>query len=235
MLPDGRVVTGGPAGGCWCGTRPSRATARPSSAATRARWGGGGAAGRAGGHRRLADGRVLVWDPAEPGGAPAELGRHDGRCGRWRCCRTGGWSPAATTGGCWCGTRPSPAPPRLELGRHDGGVRAVAVLPDGRVVTGGTDQRVLVWDPAEPSGIPAELGRSRGGLVRAVAALADGRIVTGGGDRRVLVWDPGGAGIRVVQLSCSVSTLTVAPLAPSRSNLIIAHEGTGFSLWSLTG
>ena len=40
-------------------------------------------------------GRVLVWDPAEPGAGP------------------------------------------VELGRHEGGVSAVAVLPDGRVVTGG--------------------------------------------------------------------------------------------------
>ena len=60
------------------------------------------------------DGRVLVWDPAPPGAGPAELGRHDGLAvaWRWRCCRTGGWSPAGTTGGCWCGTRPSPAPAR---------------------------------------------------------------------------------------------------------------------------
>jgi WD40 repeat protein len=34
----------------------------------------------------------------------------------------------------------------VELGRHEGGVRAVAVLPDGRVVSGGDDDRVLVWD-----------------------------------------------------------------------------------------
>ena len=34
--------------------------------------------------------------------------------GRWRCCRTGGWSPAAASAAarCWCGTRPSRAPGR---------------------------------------------------------------------------------------------------------------------------
>ena len=78
VLPDGRVVTGGRRrAGCWCGTRRRRAPARPSSAATS---GGVGAVavlpdGRvvtAGGH----DGRVLVWDPAEPGAGPVELGRH---------------------------------------------------------------------------------------------------------------------------------------------------------------
>ena len=46
--------------------------------------------------------RVLVWDPARPGTGPVELGGHEGGCGRWRCCRTGRWSPAATTTGCGC-------------------------------------------------------------------------------------------------------------------------------------
>jgi hypothetical protein len=35
-----------------------------------------------------------------------------------------------------------------ELGRHNRGVGAVMVLPDGRVVSGGGDGRLLVWDPA---------------------------------------------------------------------------------------
>ena len=64
-----------------------------------------------------------MWDPADPGAGPAELGREHGR------------------------------------------VRAVAVLPDGRVVTGG-DRRVLMWDPADPGAGPAELGRDDGGWMR---------------------------------------------------------------------
>ena len=57
----------------------------------------------------------------------------------------------------WTTRRTSPAL-ILELGRHDDGVQAVAVLPDGRVVTGGGGGRVLVWDPAEPGDRP---GRAR--------------------------------------------------------------------------
>ena len=49
-------------------------------------------------------GRVLVWDPAEPGTGP------------------------------------------VELGRVEDGVGAVAVLPDGRVVTGAGGDRVRLWD-----------------------------------------------------------------------------------------
>jgi WD40 repeat protein len=50
------------------------------------------------------DARVLVWDPAEPGARPVEVGRHVDR------------------------------------------VKAVAVLPDGRVVTGSYDDRVWLWN-----------------------------------------------------------------------------------------
>jgi hypothetical protein len=77
----------------------------------------------------------------------------------------------------------------VELGRHNSWVEAVAVLPDGRVVSGGSDQRVLVWDPSRPGSAPVELGR-HDDRVEAVAVLPDGRVVSGGSDRRVLVWDP---------------------------------------------
>ena len=79
-------------------------------------------------------------------------------------------------------------PPLLEVGGHDGGVSAVAVLPDGRVVTGGGDGRVRLWDPQQP-GRPTELG-GHDGAVRGAAVLPDGRVVTGGVDRRVRLWDP---------------------------------------------
>jgi hypothetical protein len=38
--------------------------------------------------------------------------------------------------------------PAAELGRHDGALEAIAVLRDGRIVTGRRDARVLVCDPA---------------------------------------------------------------------------------------
>ena len=93
-----------------------------------------------------ADGRVRVWDPTPLGPARSSSSATAAGWGRWRCYPTGGWSPAATTGGCWCRTRPPPGPARWRLGRHDSPVSAVAVLPDGRVVTGDNDRRVLVRD-----------------------------------------------------------------------------------------
>jgi hypothetical protein len=84
-----------------------------------------------------------------------------------------------------------------ELGRHDDSVRAVAGLPDGRVASGGSDRRVLVWDPSQPGTDPVELGHDS---VRAVAVLPDGRVVSGGDDFRVLVWDPSQLGSGPVEL-----------------------------------
>jgi WD40 repeat protein len=57
-----------------------------------------------------------------------------------------GWSAAAGIFRLlvWDPARPGSGP--VELGRHDHLVRSVAVLPDGRVVSGGDDRRVLVWD-----------------------------------------------------------------------------------------
>jgi hypothetical protein len=50
----------------------------------------------------------------------------------------------------------------VELGHHcDGRVRGVAVVAGARVVAGGNDGRVLVWDPARPGTDPAELGPRR--------------------------------------------------------------------------
>ena len=107
----------------------------------------------------------------------------------------------------------------LEFGRHEGSVGAVAVLPDGRVVTGGDPVgggRVLVWDPAAPGTSPVELGRHEGS-VAAVAVLPDGRVVTGGdpvGGGRVLVWDPAAPGTSPVELGRhegSVAAVAVLP------------------------
>ena len=79
-----------------------------------------------------------------------------------------------------------------ELGRHESGVVAAAALPDGRVVTGGGEGRVLVWDPAAAGGSTASW-HSHAGPVRALGCLPDGR-VTGGDDGRVLVGDPAAPG-----------------------------------------
>ena len=77
------------------------------------------------------------------------------------------------------------------------GMWSVAVLPDGRLVTGGSGApgggRLLIWDPAHLDNLPTLLGRDRG-WHNSIGVLPDGRILTlGGGWRqngRILLWDP---------------------------------------------
>ena len=72
------------------------------------------------------------------------------RCGGGGDRRTDWWSPAARTVRCGCGTRAPPVTRGRELGRHDGAVSAVAVTGEGRVVSGGADGTVRLWDPRNP-------------------------------------------------------------------------------------
>ena len=100
----------------------------------------------------------------------------------------------------------------VEFGVQVGQVAALAVLPDGRVVSGASDWRVRVWDPKAPGAGPIKLGGqiSPGagpallGIhyehVTGLAVLPDGRVASGSGDGRVRLWDPEAPGADPVEL-----------------------------------
>jgi WD40 repeat protein len=76
-----------------------------------------------------------------------------------------------------------------ELTGHAGAVTAVAVAPDGTLVSAGWDQTARVWDLA--AGRPAAVLRGHQGAVHAVRFGPDGRtLATAGADGAVGVWDP---------------------------------------------
>ena len=197
----------------------------------------------------LPDGRVVsggdrgwvqVWDPARPGAGPVELGRHDGEVAAVAVLPDG----RVVSGGgdgrvlMWDPARPGAGP--VELGRHED-VNTVAVLPGarsrwrsrrrsrkdelGRVVSGGGDGRVLVWDPARPGAGPVELGRHPGNYVVAVAVLPDGRVVSAG-NGSMWVWDPARPGADPVELALTddIGVTAVAVLPDGR---VVSGGGRG--------
>jgi len=76
-----------------------------------------------------------------------------------------------------------------ELGGLERLVRVVAVLSDGRVACGGSDGRLLVWDPSRVRIAVDELG-SHSGMVTAVAMWPGGKLISAGEDGWLLFWDP---------------------------------------------
>ena len=93
---------------------------------------------------------------------------------------------------------------------------AMAVLPDGRVVSGFGDGTMLVLDSSAQGGGPLLVGRAGGGVC-AMAVLPDGRVISVGGleERRVLIWDPAASGADPVEFGRDDSGLTVVAVLPN--------------------
>ena len=92
----------------------------------------------------------------------------------------------------WTTRTAGPARP-VVLGQRPGNPEAIGVLPDGRIVTGWDDGRILVWDPNAPDASPAEIGRHDSEGHRTLLALLpppDGRVITCRDDGRILACDP---------------------------------------------
>ena len=150
------------------------------------------------------DGRVLVWDPADPGTGPVELGHCDGEVAAMAVLPDGRVVSAGGDSGrvlVWDPADPGPGP--IELGHCDSAVMAVAVLPDGRMVSADSDDRVRLQDgrssspgsllacsayalatSPSPSGARLFIGHALGGIscweVRAAAQNMHGARQRGG-------------------------------------------------------
>lgn len=81
----------------------------------------------------------------------------------------------------WLRSDPIASPtywPLSSMVRHRGEVACVALLPDGRVVSGGEDGLVILWDPRRYT---TYVIHRHDWWVRAVAVSADGRVIVSGG------------------------------------------------------
>jgi WD40 repeat protein len=72
------------------------------------------------------------------------------------------------------------------MSNHRGPVRALAVLTDGKIASGG-DNSVRLWDPATGQ---SQVITEHTDSVLALAVLLDGKIASASGDNSVRLWDP---------------------------------------------
>jgi WD40 repeat protein len=70
-------------------------------------------------------------------------------------------------------------------------VRALVVLGDGRLASGGKDGKIKLW-PKDGGGDPEVL--LHGSSVTSMAVLADGRLASGGNDGKIKLWPKDGGG-----------------------------------------
>jgi WD40 repeat protein len=92
-----------------------------------------------------------------------------------------------------------------EFGSHHNVVRAVSIVRDEMVVSGGDDGRVLLWQTRDRRIDRIAIGH-HDGSVRAVAGVPDDRAISGGQDQRVRIWD-----LREPRLSVTESGIPTGP------------------------
>lgn len=225
ICPDGQVVTGGADGRVWRWN-----AGRPAEPFELGRHGSAISAiiALSGGRVTCCDtdGDLRSWTPAEPGQF-ISLGQHRGAvlaAFENDLVASGGydgqvrlWDPAGRSG------------PFL-LGGHGGPVVALALLSDGRVISGETTGDVAMWERGRP-------GERRnfepyGGRLNALAVLS-GHLFGGGDDGNICIWDLTGRKIGTVAAH-EGSWLTSLAALPT-GHLLSAGTDDRIILWQFAG
>jgi WD40 repeat protein len=199
------------------------------------------------------DGTIVLWDPAT-GKEAATLKGHTGAVvavaysAKAGLLATGSWDEAKGQGQLklWDADPASKSfgKEQRQLAGHATGVVCLAFAPDGRTLaSGGTDGKVIFWDPAS--------GEKRGevdahkGVVRCVAFAPNGRyLASGGDDATISVRGPDGRPILFeasAQLKSAqpfgghTAAVTALAFAANSAVLASASEDRTVRLWNVNG
>ncbi|HEY8286459.1 MAG TPA: TIR domain-containing protein, partial [Chloroflexota bacterium] len=123
---------------------------------------------------------------------------------------------------------------------QNGGVRALAYSPDGRILaSGGDDDAIRLWDAASEQQIgPPLTGHT--GAVTTLAFSSDGTLLaSGSADQTIRLWHRSGAGGRWVPLGVPLGgqrdQVRVAAFSPNGKLLAASSWDGSIWLWDLSG
>ena len=110
---------------------------------------------------------------------------------------------------------------------HDAAVNAVAYLGQGRVVSGGDDYTLRLWDSA--TGISQELGAHQAKIIQ-IDVHPDGtRVATASWDRTARVWAVDGSGY--VEMKGHENTINDVGFSPDGARLYTASSDGSIRIW----
>ena len=117
---------------------------------------------------------------------------------------------------------------RAILEGHTGRVRCVCIMPDGRIVSGSRDEKLIVW---APDGSHLRTLHEHTDYVWCVAALPEDRVASGSKDGCIHIWDVNtGHHLSGIYVNGAVRCLAVLP-----DGTVIADGGDGrLKLWDVT-
>jgi len=115
---------------------------------------------------------------------------------------------------------------------HDDAVNAVAMLPDGRIATGGADSRIAIWPPGEQQ--PQIVLQGHSAPVVALALSPDGTtLASASWDRTVRLWPLDGGPSRVLQ--GHQQNVNGVAFLPDGSALVSVGYDATLRIWPLPG
>ncbi len=114
---------------------------------------------------------------------------------------------------------------------HESAVNAVAILKDGRVVTGGEDGRIAIWKPGVP--LPERTFEGHTAPVVALAVSPDGStIASASWDRTIRLWPVAGGSARV--LEGHTQNVNGVAFAADGASLVSAGYDATVRIWPLS-
>jgi cytochrome c len=115
---------------------------------------------------------------------------------------------------------------------HESAVNAVALAPDGRIMTGGEDGRVAVWQPGSPA--PAQVLQGHTAPVVSLAVSPDGKLIASASwDRTIRITPLAGGAARV--LEGHQQNVNGVAFTPDGKSLVSVGYDLTLRIWPLDG